>query len=69
MFAVIEIQRLSDHQIAVPPVIQCKTELEAESEFCRVRSIAAVSSVPVHTVLMVEDNCHTIDYKSYKHEA
>lgn len=68
MYAIIEIQKFSDTQIAVPPVIQCATENEAESEYCRVRSIAAVSSVPVHTVVMIREDGDQIDYKCYKHE-
>ena len=69
MYAVIELQKLSDTQIAVPPVIQCNTMDEAESEYCRIRSIAAVSTVPVHTVLLVSDDCYYFDHKCYKHEA
>ena len=68
MFAVIELQKLSDSQIAVPPIIQCGTEQQAESEYCRVRSVAAVSDVPVHTVLMMRDDGEMIDVKCYKHQ-
>ena len=68
MFVIIEVQKLSDTQIAVPPAIQCAGENEAESEYCRVRSVAAVSSVPVHTVFLLRDDGDQIDYKCYKHE-
>lgn len=67
MYLVIELQKTSETQVAVPPVIQRDDELEAESEYHRVLSIAAVSSVPQHTVLFVRDDGYMYDYKTYNH--
>lgn len=67
MYLVIELQKLSDTQVAVPPVIQREKELEAESEYHRVLSVAALSSVPQHTVLFVRDDGYLYDYKCYNH--
>lgn len=67
MYLVLELQKLSDTQVAVPPVIQRENELEAESEYHRVLSVAAISSVPQHTVLFVRDDGYLYDYKSYVH--
>ena len=67
MYLVIELQKLSDTQVAVAPAIQRENELEAESEYHRVLSAAAISSVPQHTVLFVRDDGCLYDYKSYAH--
>lgn len=67
MQLVIEIQKLNDTTVAVTPVIQRADPNEAESEFCRVRSVAAVSSVPVHTVLLLNEDGFQLDRKTYYH--
>ena len=65
---VLEIQEYNEDSAAlVTPVITRKDWNEAESEFCRLRSIAAVSSVPTHTVGLMDGNGYVYDYKCYKH--
>lgn len=65
---VLEIQEYSEDSAAlVTPVITRKDWNEAESEFCRLRSIAAVSSVPTHTIVLMDGNGYVYDYKCYKH--
>ena len=66
---VLEIQEFNEDSAAlVTPVITRKDWNEAESEFCRLRSVAAVSNVPVHTVVLMDGNGYVYDYKCYKHE-
>ena len=49
MYLVIEIQKFSDTQVSVvTPVITRENELEAESEYHRLLSIAAVSFFHMH---------------------
>lgn len=67
LYIVLEIQKLSDTQVATPPLIQKNTWEEGESEYCRVRSVAAVSTVPIHTVVFMRDDGYLFDYKSYDH--
>lgn len=67
MYLILELQKMSDTQVAVAPAIQRENKLEAESEYHRVLSIAAVSSVPQHTVLFVRDDGYLYDYKCYEH--
>lgn len=65
---VLELQEFSEDSAAlVTPVIARKDWNEAESEFCRLRSIAAVSSVPTHTIVFMDSNGFVYDYKCYKH--
>ena len=68
MYLIIEIQKTEGGQIGVPPIITKEDQNEAESEYCRVRSVAAVSSLPQHTVLMMEDNAKLYDFKCYTHK-
>lgn len=68
MYIVIELQKMSDTQVIAPPVITRENWNEAESEYCRVRSIAAVSEVPRHTVIFTRDDGLLYEYKSYSHE-
>ena len=68
MYLVIEIQKFSDTQVSVvTPVITRENELEAESEYHRLLSIAAVSSVPQHTIIFSRDGGYLYEYKCYIH--
>lgn len=65
---VLETQEFSEDSASlVTPVITREDWNEAESEFCRLRSIAAVSSVPTHTIVLMDGNGYVYDYKCYKH--
>lgn len=67
---ILEIQEYSEDSAAlVTPVITRKEWNEAESEFCRLRSIAAVSNVPIHTIVFMESNGYVYDYKTYEHKS
>ena len=67
MYLVIEIQRLSDTTVAITPVYSTAVWAQAESEFHRLCSIAAVSSVLKHTIVFMDDGGFTFDRKSYEH--
>lgn len=65
---VIETQEFTDGSAAVvTPIISRSDYLEGESEFCRVRSIAATSSVPVHSVFFIDSQEGVYDYRIYNH--
>ena len=68
-YLVIEIQKAADGSVAIAPIIQRTDLLEAESEFYRLCSVAAVSSIPQHTILFIEDNGYYHDCKSFDHPA
>ena len=67
MYLVIEIQKFSEESVAVCPVITKPTWNEGESEYCRVRSVAAISSVPQHSVIFMNDQGQLYDSKCYTH--
>lgn len=66
MYILIEMQT-SGSQTAIPPITTKTDWHEAEAEFHRLCSIAAVSSVPVHTVMMVDENGNTARAEHYEH--
>lgn len=56
MYLVFEIQKFSDTQVAVTtPIFSTDNLNQAESEFHRVCSFAAVSNLQKHTVILVSD--------------
>lgn len=66
MYVLIEMQKLGD-TVAIPPIATKADRNEAESEFHRLCSIAAVSSVPIHTVMMVDEYGNTQRAEHYEH--
>ena len=65
---VIEVQEFNDDSAAVvTPIISRKDYLEGESEYCRIRSIASTSSVPVHSVFFIDSKEGVYDYRIYNH--
>ena len=68
MFVVIEIQKFSDESVAVPtPIYSNIDQNQADSEFHRLCSLAAISSVPQHSVLMVRDDGAYRNSVTYSH--
>ncbi len=56
MYLVIELQKLGESSLSVPTPIYSSMEMpQAESEFHRLCSIAAVSEIPRHTIMLIND--------------
>ncbi len=68
MYILIEMQKLNDTTVAIPPIVTKTDWHEAEGEFHRLCSIAAVSSVPIHTVMLVDEYGMTLRSEHYEHE-
>lgn len=69
MYIVLEIQKFSATQIAITtPIYSSSNRNAAESEYHRLCSIAAISSVPRHTVIMMDDMGVLYTIQSYEHE-
>lgn len=68
MFIIIEMQKDQSGNVAITPAIQREDENEAYSEYFRVASIAAVSSIPRHSVILLEDNGFPREFKSFEHQ-
>lgn len=68
MFIVIEIQKdLEGHGTIVEPIPTFSGRLEAESCWHSKLASAAISSVPVHTVRVEDDDGNTIRTETYLH--
>lgn len=67
MYLVIEIQTFADDSISTPAYAYDALE-KAWSKYYGVLSAAAISKLPVHAAVLV-DNCgYLIDSKAFKHE-
>lgn len=68
MYIVIEIQKMSESSVAIPtPIYTNANQDQAESEFHRLCSIAAVSTVQQHTIMMISDVGFVHKTESYEH--
>lgn len=67
MYIILEMQT-SNGATAVPPLITRDGWQAAESEFHRLCSIAAVSSVPIHTIVMLNEYGERLAAQYYEHE-
>lgn len=56
MFLVIEIQKLSDEQIAIPPINQYEDLREAEGKFHQILAVAATSGLPRHSACILTES-------------
>ena len=64
-YIVIEIQKAADGTIAVPPVASYDSFFEALAKYHTVLAAAAVSAVPVHTCVILNDVGQEIRMDSY----
>ena len=67
MFHIIEIQTTGDTSVVVTPISSSADRNEAESIFHQKMSYAAVSSVPVHSVVLLSETGCVIMNGSYQH--
>ena len=68
-YLIIEIQKFADGTVATPPLSTAETLNAARSTFYSKCSIAAVSEVPVHTIVLMTDVGQTIGLESFDHTA
>lgn len=70
MYIVLEIQKMSESSVAIPtPIYSNADKNQAESEFHRLSSLAAVSNVPVHSVMILSDEGLLQKVETYTHES
>ncbi len=66
MFIVLELQKMSDTQVA--NIVTSHVERpEAEQKFHTILAAAAVSNVPIHSAVLMDDSGYTIKAESYTH--
>ena len=66
MYIVIELQKNADGHVA-NLVTEHSTLAEAESKYYAVLSAAAVSTIPVHSAIIVSEEGFPVKYQCYKH--
>lgn len=67
MYVVVELQKTSDDAIA-SLVTTHNTLEEAQSKFHQVLSYAAVSTLPLHSCVLLNEDAYSIKTESYAHE-
>ena len=68
-YIVLEIQKLADGSVAVPPISSHDTLNAARSAFFTVCAAAAVSDVPLHSAVMLTESGQTLGLESFDHGA
>lgn len=66
-YVIIEMQKFSDGTVAVPPIHTEDTFFAARSTFHSLCSIAAVSEVPVHSVVLLNETGQELGLESFNH--
>lgn len=64
-YLVIEIQKFADGTVAVPPIASYDSFFDALAKYHTVLAAAAVSEVPVHTCVVLNDVGQEIKMDSY----
>lgn len=66
MYYIIEIQKTDDNTSSCL-VHNANDGLHGESVYHQILSYAAISSIPYHSVILIDDKCNPIYQKTYKH--
>lgn len=64
---IIEIQKAE--QVAIVPPLYKEVKNEAEQAYHQALAAAAVSTIPIHSVTMLDDEGRLIKQETYYHEA
>lgn len=64
-YIVIEIQKFADGTVAVPPIASYDSFFEALSRYHTILAAAAISDVPVHTCVVLNETGQEIRMDSY----
>ena len=67
-YIVIELQKNSDGSVG-NLVYAFNKKAEAESKYYAILSAAAVSSVPVHSAIIIQEDAVPVTFKSFSHES
>ena len=67
MYHVIEIQTNGSSSVIVTPIPSAENLYEADSIFHQKMSYAAISQVPIHSVVMIDENGLLLRNGSYNH--
>ena len=66
MYIVLEIQKVDESSVGTL-INSYENRNEAESKYHTVLAAAAISTIPQHSAIMMEDNCVPIKFDGYDH--
>lgn len=66
-YIVMEIQKFADGSIATPPIATYDSFFDAASRYHSILAVAAVSEVPVHSAVILNDVGQEIRYDTFNH--
>ena len=66
-YIVIEIQKAADGTVAIPPIATYDTFFEALSRYHTILASAAISQVPVHTAVVLNEVGQEVRMDSFNH--
>ena len=66
-YVIIELQKFADGSVAIPPVNTADTLNAARSTFYSKCAVAAVSDVPLHSVVLLNEAGQTYALESFDH--
>lgn len=67
MYIIIELQKSNDGTVAVPPAQTANSFFEAKSTFFSICATAAISQVPVHSVVLLSETGQELGLESFNH--
>jgi hypothetical protein len=68
-YVIIELQKFADGSVAVPPISTADDFFQARSIFHGICATAAISQVPVHSVVLMTETGQEIGLESFNHTA
>ena len=68
-YIVIEIQKLADGSVAIPPIATYDSLQEAASRYHTILASAAISNVPLHSALILNEAGQKVKLDNYEHIA
>lgn len=67
MFIVLELQTQADGSVIIGTPIQRETRNEADSDYHRILQYAAISALPEHAAVIIDEAGNRVDGKCYRH--
>ena len=68
-YVIIELQKSADGSVAVPPINTADDFFQARSVFHSICATAAISTVPVHSVVLLNEVGQELGLESFNHTA
>lgn len=67
-YLVIEIQKYADDSIGIPPIATYDSFQEAASRYHTILASAAISNIPLHSALILNEAGQKIKLDNYQHD-